>query len=34
MLFENKEKLHLKEELQALPDGMENPYQILKKFNR
>lgn len=34
MLFENKEKLHLKDELQCLPKAMENPYQILKRFIR
>lgn len=34
MLFENKGKQHLKEELQNLPKQMENPYQILKRFIR
>ena len=34
MLFENKNKQHLKAELQDLPTKMENPYQILKRFIR
>jgi len=32
MLFENKSKLHLKDELNNLPQTMENPYEILKRF--
>lgn len=32
MLFENKQKLHLKDELNNLPKIMENPYEILKRF--
>jgi len=31
-LFENEGKKHLKSELQNLPNIMENPYQILRRF--
>ena len=34
MLFENKGKQHLKQELQDLPRKLDNPYQILKRFIR
>ena len=32
MLFENKNKAHLKQELTDLPNKMENPYVILRRF--
>jgi hypothetical protein len=34
LLFENTGKAHLKTELMDLPNRMENPYQILKRFIR
>ena len=33
-MFENKNKSHLKQQLEDLPSQMENPYQILKRFIR
>lgn len=32
MLFENKTKAPLKQELMNLPKQMENPYEILRRF--
>jgi hypothetical protein len=32
ILFENEAKRHLKKELNNLPNIMENPYQILRRF--
>ena len=32
ILFENKDKQHLKKELNELPKSMENPFQILRRF--
>lgn len=32
ILFENENKRHLKAELNNLPNIMENPYQILRRF--
>ena len=32
ILFENKHKQHLKKEMENLPNSMENPYKILRRF--
>lgn len=34
MLFENSNNVHLKQEMTQLPERMENPYKILKRFIR